>query len=137
MVCGGVPADWRARRVRATLRVEDPLPFLNVEEPATHELLTTEIASQLSQFEVDVLDVSHVRGRDRRVTRAIASWAYHAVDDDDQPIFSGIRYVSRLGDWECWAIFDGSQIVEVEQAVIQATDADLKKIAEMFRLRIF
>jgi hypothetical protein len=136
MICGGVPADWRARRVKAALRVQDPMPFLDIEDPLTQELLTTEMAAQLSQFDVDVLDVAHVRGRDRRVTRAIASWAYHAVDDD-QPMFSGIRYVSRLGQWECWTIFDESQIVEVDQSVIQAKDPDLTEIAEAFGLRIF
>lgn len=137
MVCGGVPADWRAQRVMATLSLDDPLPFLDVEAPQTHEYLTSALADELAGLGRDVLNVSDVRGPNRRLTRAIASWAYRAVNDSDEPIYSGIRYVSKLGDWECWAIFDGTAVTVDQIEVIQTSDRDIEQVASLFGLRLF
>jgi hypothetical protein len=65
------------------------------------------------------LDVSTVRGSNRLLTRAIASWAYHATDESDEAKYSGIKYVSRLGHHECWAVFDGTPIQMLGTAVIR------------------
>ena len=54
------------------------------------------------------MDIATLRGPDRRVTRAVASWLYARTDEGGTPQFSGIRYASRLGPYECWAIFDGT-----------------------------
>jgi hypothetical protein len=137
MVCGGVPADWRARRVKATLQVVDPLPFVDVEHAETHEYLSTEMADELNALGAPILDVGAVRGKDRRITRAIANWAYTALDDDGSPQYSGIRYMSRLSDWECWAIFDGSDVKSEKIDLIQTSDPDLQRVTNLFGLRIF
>jgi hypothetical protein len=137
MACGGVPADWRARRTRATLSMRDPLPFLDVEHPATHEYLTSQMASELAALGLSVLDVAAVRGPNRHVTRAIASWAYAATNDDDELRYSGIRYVSKLGDWECWAIFDGTPVEVDEIQVITTSDPHLEEVSNLYGLRLF
>lgn len=107
MVCGAVPRDWRTRRLQVAVTVAESLPFVDVAHPRTHEYLTTALAEQLSNFGIGQLDVSDVRGRNRLLTRAIASWVYAATDAEGSPEYSGIRYLSRLGEHECWAVFDG------------------------------
>lgn len=141
MVCGGVPADWRARRVKVCLTLEDPLPFLDVEHPATHEYLTTQIASQLAALGVPLLDVAAVRGPDRLVTRTIATWAFRAGLHDDSGgnrfHYAGIRYLSRFGPYECWAVFQGTPVRELSRDTISLSDTDLRAAADKFELRLF
>jgi hypothetical protein len=55
MAVGGVPADWRARRVMARLRADNPLPFLDVADPRTHEYLTSVLAGEIA-----ALDIAHI-----------------------------------------------------------------------------
>ena len=146
MVCGGVPADWRARRVKVCLELVDPLPFLDVESASTQEFLTTELADELAELEVGVLDVAAVRGPNRLITRTIATWAFQAgMQQDDSGnltvpdgfLYSGIRYLSRMGNHECWAIFQGAQVIEVSRHTISLSDPDLKAASDSFELRIF
>lgn len=41
------------------------------------------------------------------------------TDEHGHPLFSGIRYESRLGPHECWAIFDGTAVGLVEEATVE------------------
>jgi len=136
MVCGAVPRDWRTRRLQLTVTAPDSLPFLDVEHPRTHEYLTAALAEQLSRFGITQLDVSDVRGRNRLLTRTIAAWTY-AAQDDDGPQYSGIRYLSRLGEHECWAVFGGTPITELERTTIELTSPAFKTVVDDFGLRPF
>lgn len=131
------PADWRMQRLLVSARTVEAPPFLDVEDTATHEFLTTVLAPQLVQLGVDVLDVAALRGADRALTRAIASWAYTAQDENGQYRFAGLRYMSRLGPYECWAVFEGADIEETSRSPILPTDPDLVAIVDLFGLRIF
>lgn len=51
--------------------------------------------------------------------------------------YAGIRYRSRLGDWECWAVFDDVRFEHVEQRPITETDTALVAVATTFGLRVF
>lgn len=137
MVCGGVPADWRNRRLKVTVTVVDPLPFLDVEDERTHEALTTELAKELSALSVPAVDVSVIRGPNRLVTRAVAAWAYSAIDQQGNYAYGGIRYMSRLGKHECWAVFDGTDVREVARDTIHRDDPDLHHVASGWDLKIF
>ena len=136
MVCGSVPRDWRTRRLQLTVTVPGSLPFLDVEDPRTHEYLTAAMAPPLAALGVPQLDVSDVRGRDRIVTRAIASWAY-AARDVDGPLYSGIRYLSRHGEHECWAVFDGTPLTETARTTIELTTPGFAAAIDTFGLRAF
>lgn len=123
MEIGDIPADWRQRRsavhVRLPAAANDRLSrgvqFLDVESLETRETLRGVLAPLLALWGLDDLDISDVRGRDRRITRYIAQWAYEQVDEDDRQLYAGVRYLSRLNtDWECWAVFD---IVAIEELV--------------------
>lgn len=137
VVCGGVPQDWRAQRLLFSVEAIDPLPFVDVEHPQTHEYLTAAIAPQLDALGVTQLDVSSLRGPNRAITRAISTWIYAATDDDGTPMYSGIRYKSRLGDHECWAVFDGTEMQIRSRTPLELTNQDLQNVAEGFGLRIF
>lgn len=105
VVCGGVPQDWRDQRTIVDVNLADPLPFIDIDDPTTHEYLNAAMASELASLGVTTLDVGNVRGPNRLITRAASSWAYWA-ENADGPKYSGIRYMSRvLPNEECWAAY--------------------------------
>ncbi len=48
----------------------------------------------------------------------------------------GLRYTSRLGDYECWAIFEGVAIIDRVDNAIAKDDARLLAVARAFDLTI-
>ena len=135
MAAGQVAASWRETRRRFALALVRPLPFIDVEAQATWNALEGETG--VLPETVDRLDVGLVRGPDRVLTRAIASWAYTQTDGDGLPLYSGIRYLSRAGNFECWAIFDGTVVVEPEPAgEIVTSDVDLRSVCKAYGLTI-
>jgi len=136
MAVGAVPADWRTRRRMSTFALLEPLPFLDVDSPETHTFLTKAMASELKSHGIENLDVSILRSSNRFLTRAIAEWAYVASEDDGTPLYSGLRYESRLGPFECWAIFAGSTVVPQQTVAIQKTDDALLRVARTFDLTV-
>lgn len=140
MVTGGVPQDWRLARVKAVLKLESPLPFLDVDHPATLQFLSEELAQDLVAlgYDGENLDFSDVCNRDRRLSRRIAQYAYTALEGSGEHLYSGIRYLSRLNPrHECWAVFDGTEIREVSTTAIELTDPDLIAVADLWGLRLF
>lgn len=136
MAAGAIPADWRTRRLIARFGLDDPLPFLDVDNPTTHTYLNAQMAPWLEALGVAHLDVAIMRGSNRLVTRAVAEWAYVATNDDGQFLYSGLRYESRLGAYECWAVFAGASLVRVRQDAIAKTDDRLGRVARTFDLTI-
>ncbi len=139
MVVGGVPRDWRLQRTVGTLELTQALPFLDMESPDTHAYLSAELASELVSLGYEEsLDISDVSNRDRRLSRAIALRAYTATEVDGTPMYSGIRYISRLGGgWECWAVFEGTQVDILGEESIELSDPDLQRVAKRWDLTIF
>ena len=85
------------------------------------------------------LDVSAVRGPDRRVTQMISEWAYMASRGED-PSYGGVRYESRIpSGWEFWALFDDEELeIEVlETRPITPDIAELQTVAKLFELQVF
>jgi hypothetical protein len=83
MRVGNVAADWRERRCRVAIDLESP-PFLDVDDAEPLQRLDQELRPQLDAWGVDQLDTGIIRGRDRRVTRLIADWAW-AFRSDEEP----------------------------------------------------
>lgn len=139
MLCGGIPQDWRLQRRVFQLAVRDPLPFLNVESPETLAHLEEVLASELLALGyTGNLDLSDLRNRDRRLSRAIAAWAFTAQDDVGTALYSGIRYCSRVDDSrECWAIFEGTTVEVVGIRAIELNNPDLDVVARPWSLRPF
>lgn len=139
MNVGTVPIDWRLKRRMVELSFPQPSRFLDVDAPETHRYLGELMAPHLRAMGVsEPLDISSVRGRDRRLTRAIASHVYMTANDDGEFLYDGIAYTSKLdNDWTCWAIFANTPIDEVARTTIESTDPDLCAVAEQFGLHPF
>lgn len=136
MAVGGVPASWRHARSVVEFSLESPLPFLDVENDETLTHLTEELGDELERIGVTRLDSAVVRGPNRLLTRAIAGWAYTQVDDNDEAIYSGIRYSSRFQSHECWAVFAGVELGSVSTTPISQSDRDVTAVARAFGLTI-
>jgi hypothetical protein len=119
--------------------VGDPSRFLDVENPETLSFLERELSSELLALGyAGNLDLSDVRNRDRRLSRAIAAWAYTAQDDVGDALYSGIRYRSRVDDSrECWAVFEGTTVEVSSGRAIELSDPDLQAVADAWDLRAF
>lgn len=137
MVVGGVPADWRSKRLQVTVELVDPLPFLDVDAPETVEFLNVAASEELATLDVGNLDVAALQGSNRLVTRTIAAWAYSATDENGGLLYSGIRYASRLNNKECWAVFQGTEFRETARDTIQITNPAFEQVAELYGLRPF
>lgn len=132
---GGIAAAWRDERRVSELELQDPLPFVDIEHEATRAWLQEEIPQALAARGVSSLDVAAVRGNDRLLTRALAHHIYVA-NDDGIPLYSGVRYLSRHGDYECWAVFDGTEVAVKASSQIQLSDSDLQYLAALWGLTI-
>lgn len=142
MGIGQVPADWRHQRLLVKVDFEATtarpvLRFLDVEARETREHLRKQLGQILAFYDQGDLDVATVRGGDRRVTRWIAKWAFDARQKDGRRAYAGIRYLSRLDTkWECWAVFDDVEIVELTREPITRRNPDLLSIARSFELTV-
>ncbi|MGW2397257.1 RES domain-containing protein [Kitasatospora sp. NPDC001664] len=136
MEAGSVSAEWRDRRCAVRVTADHRAQFLDVESARTHDYLTTELAEQLAALKIDYLDVPVVRGPDRRVTRQMCAWARRVHSLPGGPAFGGVRYISRLGDWECWAVFEDTGLVEAERIDIPVATPELVEIAQLYDLTI-
>ncbi len=135
-----ISRDWRDRR--AAVRVESP-PYacLDVEALATRQFLEDRLALPLAQLNVPSLDVSDVRGRDRRVTQLIAEHVEQLTGEVNGEVvgaFAGIRYVSRVSsEWECWAVHESLEDLRVvESRPIETSMPALRRAADRFGLTI-
>lgn len=118
MVSGNLPADWRDHRRLVGFTVPGGLPFLDIDVSDSHTALTRHLGAELADLGYEYLDIALVRSEHRLLTRLIAMWAYLETLSDGSPRYSGIRFVSKLEDYECWALFEGVPITEVELQLI-------------------
>jgi hypothetical protein len=133
---GIVPASWREDRLLRRFVFDKPLPFVDIESPVTHTYLATNAPELLAARGLSALDVSDVRGPSRLLPRSIAGWLYSRTDDHGSPLYAGIRYVSRLGDYECWAIFEGTAVRVTGEESIKASSHTLQEVATIYALTI-
>lgn len=130
-----IDASWRATRVIRTLRARDALPFVDIEAAETHTYLTGHARSVLLSLAIPLLDVPTVRGSSRLLTRGLATWIYQAKNDAGEPLFGGVRYLSKLSnEYECWAIFDGTTVQLLSDQRITINDPDLVAVAARHRV---
>jgi hypothetical protein len=134
---GEVSREWRASRRLRALRLVDPRPFVDIDATATHAYLTREAGYVLRAIGIGNLDIGLVRGPSRILTRALARWIYTRVDDDGLGLYSGIRYGSRIGSQECWAVFDGTGVNLVDERDIDADDAALNAVAAELDIAVY
>jgi len=132
---GGLAAGWRHERRISEIEIESPLPFVDIEHEQTRSWLQQERPELLVARSVTSLDVAAIRGDDRLLTRALAQHIYVA-NDEGQPLYSGIRYMSKHGDYECWAVFDGNELALGTSSHIARTDPDLEHVARLWDITV-
>lgn len=137
---GAVPQDWRTRRSLGRAKISDSSPtrrFVDIESLKTRTALESLLGPTLAAFGVKELDVSIVRGGDRRLTRLLAEIVHLLTDDDGEPVYAGIRYLSRLSTaWELWAVFDRAKLELVESRPVLRTDDALLEVARLYGLTV-
>ncbi len=131
-----IPASWRDERRLFTVGTTNPASFIDLEDLETRQFILEQIGEQLEPLGVETIDVPDVRGMNRLLTREIARWAYSSLDEEGLYNYSGIRYVSKLDNEECWAIFAGTETFIHEQSTIEKTDSSLIDVARLFNLTI-
>jgi hypothetical protein len=137
MDVGSVPADWRDSRILVNAGIEEPRPFVDAAAADTIAAFRADprVMPYLQNWGVDQLDLSHIVGSDRRVTRLLSQWAWDRELKGDGVGYDGIRYVSRLGsDRECWVVFEGVPLVEISRRPVLHTDTVLCAVAQQFGL---
>lgn len=133
-----VPTDWRTRRTAVRVTIRPEAQFLDVESAKVRRTLHGHLGATLATLGHDDLDVSVIRGPDRRVTRLISEWVWTQHDLDGNPLFAGVRYLSRHNtDWQCWAVFDREQPHVEETHSIPLDMSQLVEVAHLYGLRVF
>jgi hypothetical protein len=90
----------------------------------------------LRTLDIDDIEAASVRGFSRLLTRGIASWIYSRIDDQGDLQHGDTRYVSRLGDYECWAILDGTEVLWADEQSIDPANSDMLAVAATYNIRI-
>jgi hypothetical protein len=66
----------------------------------------------------------------------LSTWLYTQASDEDIPLYGGIRYVSKLGEYECWAVFDNTPLAISARSPITRSADGLQKVASVLGLTI-
>lgn len=135
---GVVSSDWRRQRRIGRTFVNPNLLFVDIAAAETLQYLRHSLASIAVVLGVDDIDLSAVAGPYRRFTQECARHIYQQQNADRQPMFAGIRYISRFNlNWECWAVFDNRfQHTPFPAESIHPTDPGLLEAASLFGLSI-
>lgn len=127
---GLIPADWRSIRLIGRLTVDSGQRWLDLRIMDTREVLRERLAPALVALGYRDFDAGIALLRDRRLTQAIAQWAY------DQG-YQGIVYPSRFDpSLACWALFEGARFTALGASGIARDDADCAEAARHFTLTI-
>jgi hypothetical protein len=97
--------------------------------------LRVALAARLLHYRLDDLDAGDIRARaPRRLTQEIGRYVFER-SVDGAPVFSGIRYASRLGDeLTNWAIFEPHEPRHRDVDEIALDDADLVAVLSAYNL---
>jgi hypothetical protein len=136
---GVVPEEWRLSRRLGATRLDESLRFVDVDVAQTLQVLRRVLASIAASLGVSDIDLGAIAGPNRRLTQEVVRYVYEQRDPTGEPLYGGIRYLSRLNpEWELWAIF-ADRIEHSPREVtesIRAEDPDLLEAASLLNLRI-
>jgi hypothetical protein len=136
---GVVPEDWRLERRKASTLLDNSLLFADFLSPKSLVVLRRELAPLLVRLGLEDFDLSSMTGPQRRLTQGAARYVYELTTPSGQPIFTGIRYPSRLNiNWELWAIFDDRMLHTQDETfgTIRKDDHDLQEAAAFLEIDI-
>jgi RES domain len=141
---GVVTQGWRLDRRKYGLRLPHDGWFVDIEAADSIREISAALEAALANLGVSHLTVATLRGEDRAVTTAIATWVHGLYLDTGHPA-CGIRFGSKLGsDWECWAIWlratdeghpELEELREESTAEILRDDPDLQAAMDTLGLK--
>ena len=69
------------------------------------------------------------------MTRQVSQRVHDETDSAGLPTYAGIRYLSRMDStWECWAVFDRTEITEIERHTIMASLPALEAVGKRWNI---
>lgn len=141
-----VSQGWRDERRIYELTLPANGYFVDMSAPETLATVATAMESSLTVLGVDVVDLSLATSLRRDVTTAIAEWV-HGLVLDDGGLAHGIRYASRHGHGNCWAVWlrevdSGEPLAKeptkrISTSDIKLDDQDLQRVFGLLGLRGF
>lgn len=142
MVPGWLPANWRDGPLMYTLRISEPIRWVDLTAAESMAALNRNVGQQLDEaFGISAVTLATLTGEDRGATTAIAEWLREQVLDDGN-YAAGVRAHSKYGGGICWAYWLrrqddrlGTDPVQVEaEAEIHRNDADLNHVLLLYEL---
>lgn len=135
-VVGRIPLGWLSERRIARFVLHDAGQvgrWLDLREPATHQVLRRELAGLLVGLEFTDFDISTATSSERALTQPIGRWAYERG-------YRGIVYASRFdARLTCYAIFEhdpGIRLAQITREPLTFNDPDLRAVAALFGLSL-
>jgi len=140
MGMGHLPMSWRMERLLYRITLPTHGWWINIEHPDSIAALETALEPDLAALNVGALTVAALRGEGRRITTAVARWA-HGLHLDDRTLPLGITYGIKHGTGRCWAYWltdtGPPGLACDEGSAITDSDADLRRVAERFCIRVW
>jgi hypothetical protein len=129
---GEVASEWREAHLLCPALTASDHEFCDLDaEVELRNELERDLAGLLAQHDMEHLDVSQVRSRDRIVTQTVSRALYELF-------YAGVRFGSNLDDQPCYALFEGRAELEPNGEPLELTDElePLRQVCEDFGLRL-
>jgi hypothetical protein len=129
---GEVAAEWREAHLLCPALAVSDHEFCDLDgEVELRNELEHELALLLAMHDMDHLDISQVRSRDRIVTQTVSRELYERR-------YAGVRFGSNLDDRPCYALFEGRAELEgIGDALELTPDLDpLRQVCDEFGLEL-
>lgn len=129
-----ITRSWVERRRIARFRLHDPdgrWRWLDMGSPATFADFQVRFGAQLEAFGYRGFDLAAAASDERGLTQPIALWAY-------QRGYHGIKYPTRhapgLSCWAIFSVFEGVDVVALDESPVALDDEDLRAVAAAWAL---
>lgn len=135
---GRVPLSWVTERLIGEATIQGT--FADVGQSQSLVYLRRVLAARLVHFGISDLDGATIRmSAPKRLTREISRFIYTRTFGNGEPVFSGVYYLSRLGDdFHNWAMFERPGFDRVQGELTSAEfardDPDLKAALQLLAL---
>ncbi len=129
---GEVAAEWRDAHLLCPALAAGPHEFCDLDaEVELRNELEHELALLLAMHDMDHLDISQVRSRDRFVTQTVGRALYERD-------YGGVRFGSNLDDRPCYALFEGRAELERSGDPLELSPdlEPLRQVCDEFGLRL-
>jgi RES domain len=129
---GEVAAEWREAHLLCPALAVSRREFCDLDaEVELRNELEHELALLLAMHDMDHLDISQVRSRDRFVTQKVSRELYERQ-------YAGVRFGSNLDDRQCYALFEGRAELVGNGDSLELTPALelLRQVCDEFGLRM-